>query len=181
LRGSLASFSTNAVWNVRLADPGLSTVKGAIGAAVTSWIPNPTKTKSWRPDEIELTGLVARAPRSGGPITMDAANGAYVNSLRTGLESVGVRNAILDIDNSLDVHMTGVPYGTGYTPQNEYGHDAVTFHLCIADTGCDGATHQRAVSHGKQSNVANGRVRCRICHLKASGFRSRSTTTRLSA
>lgn len=128
LRNSLASFGTNSAWNVRLADPGLSTLKGAIGAAVTSWIPDPTRrAKQWSPYAVELTGLVARAPRSDGPITMDAANGAYVNSTRPDVESVRLRNVILDIDNSLDVHMMSLFYGTGYAPLADYGHDAVTF------------------------------------------------------
>ena len=168
LRGSLASFGTNALWNVRLADPGLSTVKGMIGAAVTSLIPNPTKIKAWRPDEVELTGLVARAPRSGGPITMDAANGAYVNSLRTGLESVGVRNAILDIDNSLDVHMTGVPYGTGYTPQNEHGHDAVTF---TSASPTQGVTVRPINVPFRTANKAMSRTGAFVADLSSEGKR----------
>ncbi len=128
LRSSLASFGTNSIWNIRLADPGLSTAKGVIGAAVTSWIPDMTREfEGWAPDEIELVGLVARAPRSGGPITMDAANGAYANALPTGLQNVGLRNISLDIDNSLDLHISGLPYGSGTGPRTTFDNEVVTF------------------------------------------------------
>ena len=128
LRNSLAGFGTNSVWGIRLADPGLGTPKGAIGAAVTSWIPGPTrKAGQSSPDAVELTGLMARAPRSGGPITMDAANGAYVNSIRPDVESVRLRNVIIDIDGSLDIHMMSLFHGTGYAPPTAHHHDAVTF------------------------------------------------------
>jgi hypothetical protein len=128
LRESLPSFGTNANWYIRLADPGLSSTPGVVGAVLTSWIPAPErKTDWWEADEIELTGIVARAPRTGGPITMDAANGAYANAFVTGLESVNLRNAIIDIDGSLDAHISGIPFGTGYAELEEYGNEVITF------------------------------------------------------
>ena len=128
LGGALPGFGTNTLWTIKLADPGLSTTKGAIGAALTSWIPSPAlKTESWKPDEVALVGVVARAPRTGGAITMDAANGAYANSIATGLESVRMRNVIMDIDGSLDAQISGVPFGTGYAPIEDFGNEVVTF------------------------------------------------------
>jgi hypothetical protein len=133
---SLPGFGTNENWYIRLADPGLSSAVGAIGAVLTSWIPAPERRNDWwAPDEIELTGLVARAPSTGGPITLDAANGAYVNSFATGLESVIMRNVVLVPGGSLRAHISGVPFGTGYAEGEEFGNEAVTFTSASATNG----------------------------------------------
>ena len=111
LSENIADFGTNDVRDVRLADPGLSQVNKVVGALVTSWIPNPPRTsEAWQWGETHLTAVVARAPRAGGPITMDPANGAFANSLATGMEAAQPRNVILDSDYSLDAHITGHPF-----------------------------------------------------------------------
>ena len=133
---SLPGFGTNENWYIRLADPGLSSAAGAIGAVLTSWIPAPErKANPWDNDEIELTGVIARAPSTGGPITLDAANGAYVNSFATGLESVVPRNVVLVPGGSLRAHISGAPFGTGYADVEEFGNEAVTFTSASATNG----------------------------------------------
>ena len=113
-------------WNLRLADNGLSQVTGVIGAIVSWWTPDPT-VEYWKPGETEMTAIVARAPRSGGPITMDSANGAFVNNLSTGMSRARVRNLIFDSDYSLDAHTGGMPLDPTTMSVDETAYEVVSF------------------------------------------------------
>jgi len=126
LGDALANIDQKVGWNLRLADNGLSQVKGVIGAIVSSWTFDPT-AGYWKPSETELTAIVARAPRSGGPITMDAANGAFVNALATGMSRAKVRNLIFDSDYSLDAHTAGMPLGLTKTTIDDTAYEVVSF------------------------------------------------------
>lgn len=136
LRENIDDFGAKDVRDIRLADPGLSQVKGVIGALVTSWIPFSVQTPEfWQRGETKLTGVVARAPRAGGPITMDAANGAYTNFLRMDTEIAKTRNVIFDRDYSLDSHITVRPVDAMRTSIDDLTNDAISFTSPSPTTG----------------------------------------------